>query len=67
LERKTLQVLNSVKQIVQGIKKERGFKNESEVIAYLYALYEAQKPKITLQQHEDALKRKDEILNQLSF
>lgn len=64
MERKTLQVYNSVREIVSDVKKRRGLKNDSEAIAYLYALYEDQADRITLNQHERALQRKDEIINQ---
>lgn len=64
MERKTLQVYNPVRKAVDEVKTIRNFKNDSETIAYLIALYETFAKKITLDEHDKVLKRKDEILNQ---
>lgn len=62
--RKMMQVYSPVKTIVQNLKQELEFKNESEVIAYLYSIRDIYKDKITLVQHQDALKKVENILNQ---
>ena len=62
-----MQVYSGVKTIVQQLKKELGLKNESEVVAYLAAIREQYHDKITYVQHNEALKRKDEIINQSSM
>lgn len=64
---KPMQVYTPVKNIVVDLKKELNFRNESEVIAYLFAIREQYKEKITLIQHQDAIKRVEEILNQVSI
>lgn len=64
---KQMQVYTGVKTLVQDIKKERKLKNESEVIAYLAAIREIYKDKISLTQHEEALERMKEIINQGSL
>lgn len=67
MEKKQMQVYLPVKRIVEDLKKKIGLKNESQVIAYLYALYDDRLEKITLIEHEKALKRITEIHNQNSF
>ena len=64
---KQMQVYTGVKTIIQELKKELDFKNESEVVAYLAALREQQKEKITLVQHQAAITRSHEIINQASL
>ncbi|MNJ78498.1 hypothetical protein D3C77_762670 [compost metagenome] len=61
---KQMQVYTPIKNIVQNLKTELDFKNESEVIAYLYAIYKYRYKAITLEEHKQALKEKDDILNQ---
>ncbi len=64
---KQMQVYSGVKSTIQELKKELEFKNESEVVAYLAALREIQKNDITLVQHQKAIARRDEIINQSSL
>lgn len=61
---KQMQVFNGVKAAVQDLKAELKLRNESQVIAYLVALREGQRDKITLTQHQAALERADDIINQ---
>lgn len=61
---KPMQVYSGVKVVVQDLKKELKFKNESEVIAYLAALREIYQDRITLTQHNEAIARRDQIINQ---
>lgn len=69
MERKTLQVIKPVHTIIQDVKAARSLKSDSEAIAYLYAVYEGllKQDRITLKQHEEALERKNEILNQATL
>jgi hypothetical protein len=62
-----MQVYSSVKTIVQDLKKELKFSNESEVIAYMYAIYKGRYKEITLEEHRNALKTTEEIINQSSI
>ncbi|PAF30768.1 hypothetical protein CHI14_15895 [Paenibacillus sp. 7516] len=62
-----MQVYSSVKTIVQDLKKDLEFSNESEVIAYLYAIYKDRYKTITLEEHRNALKTTEEIINQSSI
>lgn len=62
--RKQMQVYNGVKTVIQDLKKELDFKNESEVLAYLYAVRDIYKDKITFTQHKEALAKADEIIYQ---
>ena len=64
MQRVTTNVQKSVKQILHDLKDKLGVKNESEVIAYLYAIYEDRYPKITLIEHDQAMKRVEEIHSQ---
>lgn len=63
-ERKQMQVFSQTKQIVQDLKKSLGLKNESEVIAYLYAIYEMKFEKLTVIEDMKARERIKEIHNQ---
>lgn len=67
MSRKPMQVYTGVKAIVQDLKKELDFKNESEVVAYLAAIRELYRNEITLVKHQTAIKRRDEIINQTSL
>jgi len=64
---KQMQVYSSVKAIVQDYKKKLKLKNESEVIAYLSAIYDKHRPKLTIDEHEEALQKTKEIINQASL
>jgi flagellin-specific chaperone FliS len=63
-DRVTTNVTRSVKNILKDLKSTLKVSNESEVIAYLYAIYEERYPKLTLIEHENALRRMKEIVNQ---
>lgn len=62
-----MQVYSSVKTIVQDLKKDLELSNESEVIAYLYAIYNSRRKTLTLDEHRNALKTTEEIINQSSI
>lgn len=62
--RKQMQVYSPVKNIVQDIKKELDLRNESEVIVYLAAIRTIFKDRITLNQHQEAIKIVEDTLNQ---
>lgn len=62
-----MQVYSSVKTIVQEIKKDVELANESEVIAYLYAIYKGHYKEITLEEHKKALVLCKEIIDQSSI
>lgn len=62
-----MQVYSSVKTIVQDLKKDLELSNESEVIAYLYAIYNSRRKTITFDEHRNALKTTEEIINQSSI
>lgn len=64
MEKKMIQVYAPTKREVENIKKELNFKNESQVITYLVAIREIYKDKITLVQHQEALKMVEKKLNQ---
>jgi hypothetical protein len=55
MERKMSQVYKPVKDKLLELKRTTGLKNESEVIAYLYALYESRYDKMSHKEHQDAL------------
>lgn len=61
---KTVQLHGPVKNIVRDLKIKFNFKSESEAIAYLAAIRTIYEDKITLNQHEEALKMVQDILNQ---
>lgn len=65
--RKQMQVYTPIKNIVQDLKSSLQLSNESEVIAYLYALYEMQYPNLKVHEDLKARERIKEILNQLTF
>lgn len=62
--RKQMQVYAQAKALVEEVKKELGLKNESEAIAYLYMIRDIYKDKITFVQHQEAMRRVEEIHNQ---
>ncbi len=64
MERISSNVSKAVKDILKDLKTSLKVSNESEVIAYLYAIYENHYAKITLPEHEKALKRVEDIHNQ---
>lgn len=64
---KTIQVHSPVKNIVKDLKAELNFKSESEVIAYLASIREIYQDKITLNQHQEAMKKTQDIINQQSL
>jgi flagellin-specific chaperone FliS len=66
-ERKSVKVNKDIKNILQSLKVKLNLSNESEIIAYLYAIYENHYPRITLPEHEKAMKRVEDIHNQLSI
>lgn len=64
MERSMVQVYKPVKNILKDLKNALKVKNESEVIAYLYGIYEEKYPKLTVIEHEKALKKVEEIHSQ---
>ncbi|SFF49339.1 hypothetical protein SAMN04487969_1555 [Paenibacillus algorifonticola] len=64
---KMMQVYTGVKTVVQDLKKELELKSESETVAYLAAIRELHKDKLTHVQHQEAIKRMHEIINQSSM
>jgi flagellin-specific chaperone FliS len=54
----------AISNILKDLKKTLKVKNESEVIGYLYAIYENHYPRITMPEHEKAMKRVEDIHNQ---
>jgi flagellin-specific chaperone FliS len=64
MERITTNVNKAVKDILKDLKSSLKLSNESEVIAYLYAIYENHYPKITLPEQEKALQRMNDLHNQ---
>lgn len=46
-----MKVIPTVKAGVSGLKKEVGFKSESEVLAYLLQFYNGRKSTVTLEEH----------------
>lgn len=63
--RQAVKMPPGVKVVVNEIRKELGFKTESQVVAYLCAMYKDQKGKrITLADHQKYVQESDEIQNQ---
>ncbi|KAA8786589.1 hypothetical protein EC604_22430 [Paenibacillus amylolyticus] len=62
--RKQMQVYSSVKAIVQDLKKDLELSNESEVIAYMYTIFNSRRKSITLDEHRAALQATRDIINQ---
>ncbi|MDB5055228.1 MAG: hypothetical protein JWM44_3278 [Bacilli bacterium] len=65
--RKTIKADHSIKVVLEDLKKSLKFSKESEVIGYLYAIYENHYPKITLPEHDKALRRMKDLHNQMSI
>lgn len=62
--KRQMQVYAGSKRAVEDVKKELNLKNESEAIAYLYAIREIYKDKITFTQHNEAMEKVKELHNQ---
>lgn len=59
-----MQVYSSVKSIVQDLKKDLGLSNESEVIAYLYTIFNSRRETISFDEHKAAIQATRELINQ---
>lgn len=66
-ERMNVKVSKSIKSTLKDLKSTLKVKNESEVIGYLYAIYEGHYPKVTMPEHENALKRMRDLHDQASL
>lgn len=66
--RKSIKVPPAVKAEIDAIRKELGAKTEAHVLAYLGAMYRDQKTKkITLADHQEYVKRAEEMNDQASL
>lgn len=67
MSRKSIMTNQAISQTLKDLKASLKLKNESEVIGYLYGIYENHYPRITLPEHEKALQRMKELQNQLTI
>lgn len=65
--RKTVHVEANVKTALDDFAKGQGFKKASDAVAYLLAAQEMFADKITLKQHQEALRRAEELNAQQSM
>lgn len=66
--RKSMKMAPIVKENIESLRKELGFRTESHVLAYLVAMYRDQKRKtITLGDHQKYVSHSEEIHNQKSI
>lgn len=59
-----MQVYQPVHNVIGDLKKSLGMSNVSEVILYLYAVYDGHYPKLTMPEHQEALRKVKDLLDQ---
>jgi hypothetical protein len=67
VDRVTTNLYPAVKNQINDLKDILKLKSESEVVGYLYAIYEAHYPKLTVIEHNKALERMTELHNQITL